>query len=127
MTLNSFRFVVYFAAFIVVLALLQLVRRKYEVVGKAQLILLLLFSYFFIYKSSWKFCVSVLAYTCFVYVVGLFAKKNNNDVRCYHNIANRDIPKINSEDNAKLYRDYSLIIMNELEQLVMMQGRKGIR
>ena len=60
-------------------------------------------------------------------VLGLFAKKNNNDVRCYHNIANRDIPKINSEDNAKLYRDYSLIIMNELEQLVMMQGRKGIR
>ena len=76
MTLNSFHFVVYFAAFIVVLALLQLVRRKYEVVGKAQLILLLLFSYFFIYKSSWKFCVCVLAYTCFVYVVGLFAKKN---------------------------------------------------
>ena len=76
MTLNSFHFVVYFAAFVVVLSILQLVRRKYEVVGKAQLILLLLFSYFFIYKSSWKFCVSVLAYTCFVYVVGLFAKKN---------------------------------------------------
>lgn len=57
MTLNSFHFVVYFAAFVVVLALLQLVKRKYEVVGKAQLILLLLFSYFFIYKSSWKFCV----------------------------------------------------------------------
>lgn len=76
MTLNSFHFVVYFVAFVVVLALLQLVRRKYEVVGKVQLILLLLFSYFFIYKSSWKFCVCVFAYTCFVYVVGLFAKKN---------------------------------------------------
>ena len=76
MTLNSFHFVVYFAAFVVVLSLLQLVRRKYEVVGKLQLILLLLFSYFFIYKSSWKFCVCVLAYTCFVYVAGLFAKKN---------------------------------------------------
>ena len=76
MTLNSFHFVVYFAAFVVVLALLQLVRRKVAAVGKLQLILLLLFSYFFIYKSSWKFCVCVLAYTCFVYVVGLFAKKN---------------------------------------------------
>lgn len=76
MTLNSFYFVVYFAAFVVVLALLQLIRRKYEVVGKVQLILLLLFSYFFIYKSSWKFCICVLAYTCFVYVVGLFVKKN---------------------------------------------------
>lgn len=76
MTLNSFHFVVYFAAFAVVLALLQLVRRKYEVVGTAQLILLLLFSYFLIYKSSWKFCVCVLAYTCFVYVVGRFVNKN---------------------------------------------------
>ncbi|MDD6272221.1 MAG: hypothetical protein PUA90_01725 [bacterium] len=60
-------------------------------------------------------------------VLGLFVKKNNNDVRCYHSIANRDIPKINSEEGAELYRDYSLIIMNELEQLVMMQGRKGTR
>lgn len=76
MTLNSFHFVIYFAAFVVVLALIQLVRRKYEAVGKVQLILLLLFSYFFIYKSSWKFCVCVLAYTCFIYGVGLFAKKN---------------------------------------------------
>lgn len=76
MTLNSFYFVVYFAAFVVVLALLQLIRRKYEVVGKLQLILLLLFSYFFIYKSSWKFCVCVLSYTCFVYMIGLFVKKN---------------------------------------------------
>lgn len=76
MTLNSFRFIVYFAAFVVVLSILQLIRRKYEAVGKLQLILLLLFSYFFIYKSSWKFCICVLAYTCFVYVVGLFVKKN---------------------------------------------------
>lgn len=76
MTLNSFHFVVYFAAFVVVLALLQLVRRKYEAVGKVQLILLLLFSYFLIYKSSWKFCVCVLAYTCFVYAVGRFVNKN---------------------------------------------------
>lgn len=76
MTLNSFHFVVYFAVFVVVLSLLQLVRRKYEVVGKLQLILLLLFSYFLIYKSSWKCCVCVLAYTCFVYVVGRFVNKN---------------------------------------------------
>lgn len=76
MTLNSFHFVVYFAAFVVILSILQLVRRKHEAVGKVQLILLLLFSYFFIYKSSWKFCVCVLAYTCFVYVVGRFVNKN---------------------------------------------------
>ncbi|MGM9878233.1 MAG: hypothetical protein ACI33S_06270 [Bacilli bacterium] len=60
-------------------------------------------------------------------VLGLFVKKNNNDVRCYHSISSRDIPKINSKEDAELYRDYSLIIMNELEQLVMMHGRKGTR
>lgn len=79
MTLNSFYFVVYFAILYIILFTLQRFRNRGGVDRKIsciQLILLLLFSYFFIYKSSWKFCVCVLAYTCFVYVSGLFAKKN---------------------------------------------------
>lgn len=76
MVLNSFHFVVYFAVFFVIMVLLQLVRKKYEKIGKLQLFLLILFSYFFIYKSSWKFCMCIFVYTCFVYVIGLFVKKN---------------------------------------------------
>lgn len=78
MALNSFSFILYFTALFMLLCLLQFVRKKEKLsstMGYLQLMLLLLFSYFFIYKSSWKFCICVLAYTCFVYVVGLFANK----------------------------------------------------
>lgn len=77
MTLNSFHFVVYLAVLYIILSTLQRFRKWGDhKIGRIQFILLLLFSYFFIYKSSWKFCIYVLAYTCFVYVVGLFVKKN---------------------------------------------------
>lgn len=79
MALNSFHFIIYFGALFIILLVLQLFRKNdkmNEALGKAQLILLLLFSYFFIYKSNWKFCICVLAYTCFVYLIGLKVKNN---------------------------------------------------
>lgn len=79
MSLNSFYFVVYFSGLYIILYALQRFRKRGGVdckIGCIQLIILLLFSYFLIYKSSWKFCVCVLAYTCFVYVVGRFVNKN---------------------------------------------------
>ena len=41
-------------------------------IGRFQLLLLLFFSYFFILKSSWQFCVCIFAYTLFVYIIGLY-------------------------------------------------------
>lgn len=76
MSLNSFRFVIYFAALFVVVVVLQLIRKKTAVAGKAQLILLLAFSYFFILKSDWRFCICVAAVTALTYVLAILIEKN---------------------------------------------------
>ena len=75
MSLNSFRFVIYFAALFVVMVVLQLLRKKTAIAGKVQLPLLLAFSYFFILKSDWRFCICVAAVTVLTYVVAIRIEK----------------------------------------------------
>lgn len=79
MSLNSFFFILYFAVLFIVLFILQFLRKYRRIENKiinVQLVLLLIFSYAFIYTHSWKCCLCVLAYTCFVYFTGLYVNKN---------------------------------------------------
>ena len=75
MSLNSFRFVIFFVALFVVMVVLQLLRKKTAFFRKVQLILLLAFSYFFILKSDWRFCICVAAVTVLTYVVAIRIEK----------------------------------------------------
>lgn len=80
MSLNSFYFIAYFVIILMTLCLLQLFRistkEKNTAICRVQLFVVLLFSYFFVYKSSWKFCVCVFLYTIFVYWLGLKVKNS---------------------------------------------------
>lgn len=79
MSLNSFYFVIFFAALFVVMTALQLLRKNEKrdvAVGRIQIVLLLLFSYFIIFRESWKFCICVFAFTCFVYYMGRICRDN---------------------------------------------------
>ena len=78
MSLNSFRFVIFFVALFVVMVVLQLLRKKTAFFRKVQLILLLAFSYFFILKSDWRFCICVAAVTVLTYVVAIRIEKTEN-------------------------------------------------
>ena len=78
MSLNSFRFGVYFVALLVVMVVLQLLRKKYKVFGTEQIVLLLAFSYYFILKSDWRFCVCVAAVTFITYALGILIEKTNS-------------------------------------------------
>lgn len=78
MSLNSFRFIIYFAALLIVMVLLQLLRKRSNTAGTVQLLLLLAFSYFFILKSDWRFCVCVAAVTFITYALGILIEKTRS-------------------------------------------------
>ena len=80
MSLNSFRFVVSFAALFVMMVVLQLLRKKNKTFGTAQLLLLLAFSYYFILKSDWRFCVCIAAVTLITYALGILIEKSNSKI-----------------------------------------------
>ena len=78
MNLNSFSFIVFFAAIVAVMAILQIIRKKFTNVGKLQLIFLLLFSYFFILKSDWRFCVCIIIITLLTYFSGMWINSTHS-------------------------------------------------
>lgn len=80
MSLNSFHFVVYFAVLFIVMMVLQLLRKKNKVFGSVQLVLLLAFSYFFILKSDWRFCVCIAAVTLLTYALGILIEKLHSKI-----------------------------------------------
>ncbi|MCR5203571.1 MAG: MBOAT family protein [Lachnospiraceae bacterium] len=77
MSLNSFHFVLYFCAAVVLVALLQLLRNKLRIAGTLQLAGLLLFSYFLIYMSDWRFCLCIAGVTVWTYLFGLQLEKKH--------------------------------------------------
>ena len=81
MSLNSFIFIIYFAVLLAPLAILQLLRKKKEAVSRIQVCILLLFSYFFIFKSDWRFCLCVIGVTAISYFVALMIDGNKNSKR----------------------------------------------
>lgn len=76
MSLNSFNFVISGMGLSMVLGLLQLFKKKNDVVGRVQLLFLLLFSYFFIFTSDFKFCICVLIVTMITYICGRLMGKS---------------------------------------------------
>lgn len=77
MTLNSFNFIILFAVLLVILCVSQIIKsyKSAVIMKKVQLIILLLFSFFYVYKSSWRFGICILVYAIFVYVVAIYLEK----------------------------------------------------
>lgn len=71
MSLNSLIFIIYFAVLLVPLAILQQLKKRKEELDRIQLLLLLLFSYFFIIKTDWRFCLCVIGVTAISYLFAL--------------------------------------------------------
>ena len=78
MSINSFRFLCIFALLIIIVAGVQLIGKKSGGVRKAQLGILLLFSYYYIFKADWRFCLCVLAVTLIAYTIALLFEKTKN-------------------------------------------------
>lgn len=80
MNLTSLSFIMYFVVLMVVMCILQLLRKLKENVKIIQLLLLLIFSYYFIIKSDWRFFICVLFVTLVTYLIGILLD-NAHDVR----------------------------------------------
>lgn len=80
MSLNSFSFIIYSAAIVVVMTLLQMIRKKNALGGVLQLCFLLAFSYFFILKSDWRFCICVVAVTFLAYLFGEWIERKRSKI-----------------------------------------------
>jgi D-alanyl-lipoteichoic acid acyltransferase DltB (MBOAT superfamily) len=78
MTLSSFSFMLFLLAVLAVMAVLQLLRKRVSFAGKSQIIILLLFSYFFILKTDYRFCICVGAVALVSYWFGLWIEKTHN-------------------------------------------------
>lgn len=73
MALNSFRFVICFAALFAVLLAFEGIKRlsKNKKLGRVQIMLLLLFSYLFVLAADWRFCLCILFATGLTYFAGI--------------------------------------------------------
>lgn len=79
MSLNSFSFIVCCTALILVMALLQCIRRKFPTGGsKTQLLLLLAVSYGFLVRADWRFCLCILAVTIITYVCAVVYERTRH-------------------------------------------------
>lgn len=72
MALNSFCFILCFVPLFAVMLFLQAIRGKFDKVGRVQLLVLLIFSYFFICYSDIRFGICVALVTVIAYFAGLF-------------------------------------------------------
>jgi len=78
MTLNSFSFIIYFSVVVLLMAFFQLLRKKSVIASAAQLLFLVVFSYYFLWKTDWRFCVCVVAVTLLTYFIGILIEKTQN-------------------------------------------------
>ena len=78
MSLNSLFFLFCLFCAVAVMTVLQVLIKKYKVVVKFQLILLLVFSYFFIILTDWRFCVCIVAITLLAYLFGRWIDNKKN-------------------------------------------------
>lgn len=77
MSLNSFSFIIYFGVLVIVMAIVQLKRKKAAITKALQLAFLLAFSYFFILKSDLRFCVCVAAVTVLTFLFGRWIERKH--------------------------------------------------
>lgn len=78
MSLSSFYFLLYFPLLLGLMAVIGLFKKKWKTAGELQLLILLGFSYFFIYRSDWRFCICIFMITVFVYYIGILLEKTHN-------------------------------------------------
>lgn len=89
MSLNSLDFLLFFVIFLILMLVLQLLRKKnkYKLyVKKMQIILLLLFSSFFLGYSNWRFCLFALLYSIFIYILGIRISKKHKKIYLFAGI-----------------------------------------
>lgn len=60
-------------------------------------------------------------------VVGVFAKKANNDMTMYQTMANRMIPDVTTEEKLNKQLELGEITLKQLTDLVEVKRRKGTR
>ena len=60
-------------------------------------------------------------------VVGVFAKKANNDMTMYQTMANRMIPDVTTEEKLNKQLELGEITLKQLTNLVEVKSRKGTR
>ena len=78
MNLNSFLFVQYLTVLIIVLGVIQCFQKRFPIVSRIQLIILLIFSYYNICISDWHFGVCCLFVSLLSYSVGIYLYKNRS-------------------------------------------------
>lgn len=78
MTLGSFSFILFLTAIIIVMTVLQLLRKQLSIAKELQLIFLLTFSYLYVLKTDYRFCICVVAVTLISYLFGLWLEKTHN-------------------------------------------------
>lgn len=79
MSLNSLHFIICFCLLLAFLSAVQFFRRKnkcrYDIFGQVQLLMLIVFSLYFITIWNWRYCVCAVVYTGVVYVLGICIEK----------------------------------------------------
>lgn len=88
MGLNNFYFIIHFAVLIMIMFLLQHIRsrRWTETLGRTQIIVLLLYSYYFVASVDWRFVLCVVIVTIITYVCGLLierARQSDKQLQSY--------------------------------------------
>lgn len=78
MSLNSFSFIICFVIILAVMGMLQAVRRIRPAVQWVQLVFLLGVSYYFLFRSDWRFCVCMAAVTLLTFFVGKWIEQSRN-------------------------------------------------
>lgn len=78
MSLHSISFVIFLTIVIVCMTAIQLLKRRIPFLHSIQLGLLLLFSYIFLLKADWHFCLSIFVVTITTYIAALIFCKTKN-------------------------------------------------
>lgn len=93
MSLNGFKFLVLFIALFLVLFFLQILRKFTHKKGfeRAQIWLLLLFSFYFVAASDIRFLISIIVTAAISYVCGILIKKYSDNGKIF--LIGGDCPK----------------------------------
>ena len=78
MSLNSFSFIIFISAVLLVMSALQIIRRTYPKADRIQIAFLLLVSYVFLVSINTLFLICIVAVTVFTYIFGILLQKNHN-------------------------------------------------
>lgn len=78
MSLTSLSFIIFMIALVIVLSVLQRIRKRNEKNKEAQLIIILIFSAFFILSCDWKYLICILFVIIVTYYFGIVIEKKHS-------------------------------------------------